>query len=377
MRLQWHIFCRVIDNFGDIGVCWRLAQQLVNEHQQVLTLWVDDLVRFNAICPNASIIAAEQTVSGVQVRHWQENLDVSLAAHADVVVETFACDLPEAWLASMAQRQVQPQWLNLEYLSAEPWILDCHLGCSPLAGMQRVFFFPGFVTGSGGVLMDKELLATAETLKSTTAQQAFLTSLGISEAHPFERRISLFAYENPAVNSLLVALANDIDSSHLLVPTGRVTADVERWLGCALIEGVSVQRGSLTITALPFMSQLDYDSLLAICDLNCVRGEESFVRSQVLGKPTLWHIYPQDENAHIDKLKAFLVLYLAHADTELVRQISALSLHWNQVNSAVGNWPTVLQRLSIWQQHAKGWQQYLLSNGGLASNLVTYVKNRV
>jgi hypothetical protein len=25
MQLHWDIFCRVIDNFGDIGVCWRLA----------------------------------------------------------------------------------------------------------------------------------------------------------------------------------------------------------------------------------------------------------------------------------------------------------------------------------------------------------------
>jgi len=377
MSLQWHIFCRVVDNFGDIGVCWRLAQQLVREHQQVLTLWVDDLNSFNAICPNASTTAAEQTVNGVKIRHWLEILDVGLAAHADVVIEAFACDLPEAWLVRMAQREPQPQWLNLEYLSAEAWTLDCHLGCSPLAGMQRVFFFPGFAAGSGGVLIDSELLATAETLKSATAQQTFLASLGVVEDGLFDRRISLFAYENPAVEALLAALANDPTTSHLFVPTGRVTADVERWLGRALIEGASLQRGSLTITALPFMSQLEYDGLLAICDFNCVRGEESFVRSQVLGKPTLWHIYPQDDNAHIDKLEAFLEVYLADADVQLASQISALSLHWNQVHSAIGDWSAVLQRLPMWQQHAEGWRQHLMSNGDLASNLVTYVKNRV
>ena len=156
-----------------------------------------------------------------------------------------------------------------------------------------------------------------------------------------------------------------------------MTADVERWLGRALIEGASLQRGSLTITALPFMSQSEYDGLLAICDFNCVRGEESFVRSQVLGKPTLWHIYPQDDNAHIDKLEAFLEVYLADADVQLASQISALSLHWNQVHSAIGDWSAVLQRLPMWQQHAEGWRQHLKSNGDLASNLVTYVKNRV
>jgi hypothetical protein len=39
--LQWDVFCRVIDNFGDIGVCWRLATQLAGQGQRV-RLWVDD-----------------------------------------------------------------------------------------------------------------------------------------------------------------------------------------------------------------------------------------------------------------------------------------------------------------------------------------------
>ena len=29
MRVTWDIFCSVVDNFGDIGVTWRLARQLV------------------------------------------------------------------------------------------------------------------------------------------------------------------------------------------------------------------------------------------------------------------------------------------------------------------------------------------------------------
>ena len=26
--MHWDMFCRVIDNYGDIGVCWRLAADL-------------------------------------------------------------------------------------------------------------------------------------------------------------------------------------------------------------------------------------------------------------------------------------------------------------------------------------------------------------
>ncbi len=39
------IFCAVVDNYGDIGVCWRLARQLAHEHGMTVRLWVDDLVR--------------------------------------------------------------------------------------------------------------------------------------------------------------------------------------------------------------------------------------------------------------------------------------------------------------------------------------------
>ena len=41
--LRWDIFCRVVDNFGDAGVCWRLARQLADEHGLAVTLWIDDV----------------------------------------------------------------------------------------------------------------------------------------------------------------------------------------------------------------------------------------------------------------------------------------------------------------------------------------------
>ena len=44
--LSWDIFCTVVDNYGDIGVCWRLARQLAAEHGFAVRLWVDDLASF-------------------------------------------------------------------------------------------------------------------------------------------------------------------------------------------------------------------------------------------------------------------------------------------------------------------------------------------
>ena len=43
---HWDIFCTVVDNYGDIGVTWRLAKQLVAEYDIPINLWVDDLLSF-------------------------------------------------------------------------------------------------------------------------------------------------------------------------------------------------------------------------------------------------------------------------------------------------------------------------------------------
>ena len=48
---------------------------------------------------------------------------------------------------------------------------------------------------------------------------------------------------------------------------------------------------------------------LELCDFNFVRGEDSFARALLTGKPFLWHIYPQEENLHLQKLQSFLELY--------------------------------------------------------------------
>ena len=40
--MQWDVFVRVIDNYGDVGVCWRLACGLAARGEQV-RLWLDDL----------------------------------------------------------------------------------------------------------------------------------------------------------------------------------------------------------------------------------------------------------------------------------------------------------------------------------------------
>mgnify|MGYP000116605647 FL=1 len=128
------IFCTVIDNFGDIGVCWRLARQLRHEFGLSVRLWVDDLESFRYLCPEVLPDLLEQDCRGVEVRKWCEPAPV-IEPH-DLVIEAFACDPPETFVAAMAGKLPRPIWINLEYLSAENWVEGCHGLASPHPRLQ-------------------------------------------------------------------------------------------------------------------------------------------------------------------------------------------------------------------------------------------------
>lgn len=278
---SWDIFCSVVDNYGDIGVTWRLARQLAAEYGQAVRLWVDEPQAFARICPRADPAAHVQCLDGVEVRAWGRPW-ASVVVAADVVIEAFACELPEAHRQAMRERERPSLWLNLEYLSAEEWIGSCHaLPSLQACGLSKYFFFPGFREPSGGLLREAGLLERRRRFQaSVSAQDEFLASLGVRRKVG-ERLISLFAYENPALPGWLEQLRDARQPSLLLVPEGRVLADVADWLRVATLAVGDVHvRDALRVQVLPFMAQDDYDRLLWCCDLNAVRGEDSFVRAQ-------------------------------------------------------------------------------------------------
>lgn len=370
---HWHLFCKVIDNYGDIGVCWRLAKQLVHQHHKQVTLFVDDLASFKALCPALNLSLPLQACEGVEIRHWTQPL--APVVPGDVVIEAFGCHLPASYIAAMQSRR--PHWLNLEYLSAEEWVDDYHLNQSPVHGLSKTFFFPGFSANTGGLLWEPELLTLAQAASAPDWRTQYLQSLGL----PAERAdclISLFAYENAALPDLLNNLRQARQWVTLLVPQGRISRGVERWLGEALVPGQPVRRERLTVQGMPFMSQPEYDRLLAGCDVNFIRGEESFVRSQMLARPFIWHIYPQEEDAHLVKLEAFLDAYLAKAPAPLAQACRLAHQAWNQPGAApsqaFGQW---LQQLSAAKAHAIEWQQQQRAHGDLASNIVQFCTNTV
>lgn len=293
------IFCRVIDNYGDIGVCWRLARQLRGERAWDVRLWVDDLHAMARLAPQVDPSLPTQRVGGVEIVNWTR--PAPPLAPGDVVIEAFACDPPPEFVQRMGDQVRPPVWVNLEYLSAEAWVESCHALPSPQpGGLRKYFFFPGFTPATGGLLREKALLPMRDALqRSPEARAAFLHGIGLPGLLPGERLVTLFCYADAPATVLADVLAADARPALLAVPPG-----VAPYLEAGT-------RGQLRIARIPFLPQPDYDRLLWSADLNFVRGEDSFVRAQWAGRPLVWHIYPQAEAAHVDKLHAWLAHYPA------------------------------------------------------------------
>jgi uncharacterized repeat protein (TIGR03837 family) len=369
------IFCKVVDNYGDIGICWRLARQLQAEHGVAVTLWVDDLASFRRICPEVDAAAAVQTVAGVVVRHWKGQDDRYLPAEvADIVIEFFACDIPPHYIEAMAQRTPRPVWLNLEGLTAEEWVEGCHQlpSMHPRLKLTKHFFFPGFTARTGGLLretgLERERLAF---LGAAARAPGFLRQLGLTEDEIDAFKVSLFCYPHAPVAELFAAWQGGSEAVTCLVPEGVATQAVETFLGAKAGAGAVATRGALTVRVLPFVPQPDYDRLLWSCDLNFVRGEDSWVRAQWAGKPFVWHIYPQDENLHHKKLRAFLERYAPDIDS-----VKSVMLQWNGAGAGAGDWPALWSALQADQgriaARADAWQAEMASHGDLASNLLGF-----
>ncbi|MDD0841605.1 elongation factor P maturation arginine rhamnosyltransferase EarP [Pseudomonas sp. Gutcm_11s] len=375
MGARWDIFCSVVDNYGDIGVTWRLARQLAAEHGLAVRLWVDEPAAFLRLCPQAAAGQESWLLAGVEVHHWPK--DFLAVEPADVVIEAFACTLPENYVAAMAARASKPLWLNLEYLSAEDWVAGCHGLPSPQpGGLQKFFFFPGFTEGTGGLLREADLLPRRRAFQADgAARQAFLDSLGIQPLAG-ARLISLFAYENAGLAPWLDALAGAGEATQLLVPRGRIEADLCRWLGVdSLEEGGSWRRGNLQLHLLPFLSQPDYDLLLWSCDFNAIRGEDSFVRAQWAGRPLLWHIYQQEEGAHWDKLDAFLDCYCGSLSPPAAAALKALWHAWNGQGDMGAAWAGFLAQENRLTEHAEAWCVAQATRPDLAAALVQFHRN--
>lgn len=368
---RWDIFCTVVDNYGDIGVCWRLAQQLADQYEADVRLWVDRLQTLAQLCPAVLPDADRQRVGPVEIRHW--HADFPQVEAADVVIEAFACQLPERYIEAMAHRATAPVWINLEYLSAEAWVEGCHRLPSPqrLWPLPKHFFFPGFTPRTGGLLRERDLLADRAAFDSA-AEADFWRSIGVPARSDPELRVSMFCYQNASLPDLLRCWAEGRDPVTVLATPGQAADQVAAWFGEPLVPGMRLQRASLSVYALPFLPQASFDRLLWACDVNFVRGEDSFVRAQWAGRPFVWQIYPQAEEVHWGKLEAFLSRYLDDFETPDVVQRCWNA--WNGRGDITSAWSDFAANRRAIEQHGKVWAAALDQMGNLANNLICFVR---
>lgn len=371
MTRRWDIFCRIVDNYGDIGVTWRLARQLAGDQGKCVRLWIDDPQVAGKLLPGLNPELASQSIQGVEVCRWP---DADSAKPADVVIEAFACELPPAYLQKMVE--TKPKWINLEYLSAEPWVTDFHARESrhPSLPLSKYFFFPGFEWGTGGLLRERDLITRRDDFQhSTQAQQAFRQSLGIPETNAL--KVSLFCYPHAPIVDLLAAFSRSSQPVLCLVPESAIWPPIGQALDAELKPGDSLTMGNLTLLPLPFLSQDDYDRLLWLSDINFVRGEDSWIRAIWAGRPLIWQPYRQREEAHLEKLAAFLNVYCAGLDTDDIAAVQECHLAWCSNAFPEPVWSDYLENLPLLKAHAGAFASELANESDLASKLVIFCGN--
>jgi uncharacterized repeat protein (TIGR03837 family) len=378
---SWDIFCRVVDNFGDAGVSWRLARQLAEEHGGTVRFWIDDLAPLHLLCREVRPDAASQFVAGIEVQRW--TVPWTPVRPCEVVIEAFGCGLPEEYARAMAEDARRPLWIVLEYLSAEDWV-PAHHGLPsphPRWPIPRYFFFPGFGAGSGGVLREAGL-ADRRHAFGATEQRRMWKSLGFEPPDADATVVSMFTYESAPLTALLAQWERHNEPVVIAIPQGKIVAVAAAYFGVTAIEtGKQFRRGRLEVRVLPFVEQARYDELLWSCHCDFVRGEDSFVRAQWAAVPMVWQLYPQADNAHSKKLDAFLDVYCADLPRPAATALRAMWQAWNAVGdntvSIGAAWHEFWAYRAMLEDHARTWATRLAADDDLASRLAQFCAERV
>jgi uncharacterized repeat protein (TIGR03837 family) len=376
---RWDIFCKIVDNFGDIGICWRLSQQLVKEHHCQVRLFIDDLTTAKKIIPALVDTLQQQSINGVEISTWP----TMPIEPATVVIGAFACELPDTYIQLMPASQ--SVWVNLEYLSAEDWVSDYHAKPSPHPSLAitKHFYFPGFKSDTGGLIRESNLIKARDNfVGSETEQLVFWQKLGaFNEISEIKNsiKISLFCYPQANIQYLILALMSVNKPVDLFVPADSTIKSInEILIDFEVINAKMLRKANITMHFLPFLCQAEYDHLLWACDLNFVRGEDSWIRAIWAGKPFIWQPYIQTEHTHITKLNAFLEVYSSTASHEIKSLLADAHLSWSNVeNSGLMSLQHMIKHLPKLSCYAQLQANLLAEQTDLATKLVSFSENLV
>ncbi|WP_338989007.1 elongation factor P maturation arginine rhamnosyltransferase EarP [Fusobacterium animalis] len=338
------IFCQVIDNYGDVGVAYRLARE------------------FKRVYPNKKLRFVINQIEELNLIRKSENIEVILYKDiskiensADLIIESFGCEIPKEYMDKALKKS--KLIINLEYFSAEKWVDDFHLQESFLGGnLKKYFFIPGLSEKSGGILLDNEFLERKKKVEAN--KEYYLEKFEIKEKYDLIG--SVFSYEKN-FDSLIEELKKLDKKIILLILSEKAQKNFIKYFD----NGNNYDK--IKFVKLPFFTYDKYEELLALCDFNLVRGEDSFVRALLLGKPFLWHIYPQDENTHIKKLESFLEKYCSN-NKELKQTFINYNINKDDFSYFFKNFKEI-------EKYNKNYANYLIKNCNLMEKLINFIEN--
>ena len=338
------IFCQVIDNYGDVGVAYRLARE------------------FKRVYPNKKLRFVINKTEELNLIRKSEDIEIILYKDiskiensADLIIESFGCEIPKKYMHKALKNS--KLIINLEYFSAEKWVDDFHLQESFLGGnLKKYFFIPGLSEKSGGILLDNEFLERKKKVEAN--KEYYLKKFGIKEKYDLIG--SVFSYEKN-FGSLIEELKKLGKKIILLMLSEKTQKNFIKYFD----NGNNYDK--IKFVKLPFFTYDKYEELLALCDFNLVRGEDSFVRALLLGKPFLWHIYPQDENTHIKKLESFLEKYCPN-NKELKQTFINYNINKDDFSYFFKNFKEI-------EKYNKNYANYLIKNCDLMEKLINFIEN--
>ena len=310
-----HLTCKVIDFFGDIGVAWRIAKQLKIDFNIEVHLLVDDLVTTKRLIPSIDLSLQKQTINGINICHCDFSEDsTSLPPPPDFLFNVFNIDLPHSYKTLIKRKK--SKYIAIEYLSAEPWVDNFHLKPSidPQSELIKTYFYPGFTNQTGGLIREKGLFLRREAFDQSRRKK-LIRSLG---GDPNLYSISLFYYPIQKIEVFLDVIDHINKPAQFFIPQ-------------YLFDLLKLKNNYqfIHIIPYPFLNHDDFDNLLWSCDLNFVRGEDSWTRAIWAGKPFIWQPYIQENNIHLIKLKAFLKRYYEACDQDLSEILIKIHDDWS------------------------------------------------
>ncbi len=331
---MWHIFAKVIDNYGDMSIAWRLASGLVDYGQKV-TLFIEkkeDIEPILKLQPNISF----------KVKSFNEAL--AEIDKVNNIISVFDVPLPPDYLDNI---QHPSNLFIYEYLSAESWVKEFHMKPSLTENsfINKRYFYPGFNDKTGGLLRERDYSneESADHIK------------GMEQGSHFQA--SFFYYSHTSHESVEVIKKLKPDFKALILDELIEFQDLkkETW-----VEGFMM------------MAFDDYDRLLQSSNLNFVRGEDSLTRAIFCGRPFIWQPYAQENDHQLVKLEAFINSFFSDLDESIYSIVRAVYYDWSQGLIKIDNFSRYLNKFDeITSYHKKKSKHYLLTKN-VFENLINH-----